>query len=179
MRLCFISGNFPIIYRIEKEKWPAVLGYVLLILGLTTAIVVTCETFYKTENSEINLEALLKKTPDKIVNQMTNPLPALFYPDGQEDADADADQERFRVTRKLASDTLLMTAPVAKLPMKVVGLLCDKGNHAGMAIIEASGRQQSYLSDSAINDIYPIIKIFPDRIIINENGFYAALILES
>lgn len=177
MRFCFVPGNFSIIYRIEKEKWPAVLGYVLLILGLITAILVTCEMFYKTENSEINLEALLKKTPNKIVSQMTNPLPALFYPDGQKDADTD--QERFRVTRKIASDTLLMTAPVAKLAVRVVGLLCDKDNHAGMAIIEASGRQQSYLSGSAINDTYPIIKIFPDRIIINENGFYTALMLES
>ncbi|MNI91359.1 hypothetical protein D3C73_1490050 [compost metagenome] len=60
-----------------------------------------------------------------------------------------------------------------------MGLLCDKDDHAGMVIIERSGRQQSYVSGEKINDTYPIVKILADRIIINENGFYAALMLEN
>ncbi|QGH61913.1 type II secretion system protein N [Serratia proteamaculans] len=177
MRFFLVSGDFSIIDCIGKAKWPAVLGCIFLILGLSMAILVTCEVFYKTESSEIKLESPLRILPNKKVTRVINPLPVLFYPDGQEDVDAE--QERFRITRKFASDTLLMAAPIARVSVKVVGLLCDKDNHAGMVIIDGSGRQQSYVSGEAINDTYPIMKIFSDRIVINENGFYAALMLEN
>jgi general secretion pathway protein C len=163
--------------HIEKIKSLKILEYLLFLLGMISAFGIAYNAAYKTESSEINFDSLLRQPPDKKARQDANFLPELFYPTGS--PEVSAEQGRFRVHGKLAGDDLLMTAPVAKLTVKVVGLLCDKDNHAGMVIIEGSGRQQSYVSGEAINDTYPIMKIFSDRVVINENGFYAALMLES
>ncbi|CAI1070670.1 type II secretion system protein N [Serratia quinivorans] len=174
MRFGLVSAGFG---RIEKIKWPKILEYLLFSLGVFSVFGIVYNAAYKTENSEIRIDALLRQQPSKKASQDAHSLSELFYPKG--DSEVSAEQGRFRVHGKLAGDDLLMAAPVAKLTLKVVGLLCDKDNHAGMVIIEVSGRQQSYVSGEAINDTYPIIKIFSDRIVINENGFYAALMLES
>jgi general secretion pathway protein C len=174
MRFGLVSAGLS---HIEKVKYPKVLEYLLFSLGLIAVFGIAYDSAYKTESSEVNVESLLRKQPNKNVTQNAHSLPELFYPKG--DSEVSAEQGHFRVNGKLASDTLLMVAPVAKLTLKVVGLLCDKDNHAGMVIIEDSGRQQSYVSGEAINDTYPIMKIFSDRIVINENGFYAALMLEN
>lgn len=174
MRCFLVSAGLG---RIEKMKWPKALEYLLFSLGVFSVFGIAYNAAYKTENSEVNIELLLRKQPSKKASQDAHSLSGLFYPKG--DSEVSAERGRFRVHGKLAGDDLLMAAPVAKLTLKVVGLLCDKDNHAGMVIIEGSGRQQSYISGEAINDTYPIIKIFSDRIVINENGFYAALMLES
>ncbi|CAI1749537.1 type II secretion system protein C [Serratia quinivorans] len=174
MRFGLVSADFG---RIDKIKWLKILEYLLFSLGVFSVFGIAYSAAYKTENSEINIDSLLRQQPSKKASQDAYSLSELFYPKG--DSEVSAEQGRFRVHGKLAGDDLLMAAPVAKLTLKVVGLLCDKDNHAGMVIIEGLGRQQSYVSGEAINDTYPIMKIFSDRVVINENGFYAALMLEN
>lgn len=174
MKFCLVSAGFG---RIDKIKWPKILEYLLFSLGVISVFGIAYNAAYKTESAEINIESLLRQQPGKKASQDTHSLSELFYP--KEGSEVSAEQGRFRVHGKLAGDDLLMSAPVAKLTVKVVGLLCDKDNHAGVVIIEGAGRQQSYVSGEAINDTYPIMKIFSDRIVINENGFYAALMLEN
>lgn len=177
MKFCFVPPALPTMGRIEKEKGARVLGYILLLLGVFSFLWIADEILGHTKPSASNIEPILKVTPNLTMVPKASLLPTLFYPDGH--ADIPADQERFRVTSRKPSNVLLMTAPVARLSMKVVGVLCDKDGQAGMAIIEHSGQQFSYVSGEKINDSYPIMNILPDRIIINENGFYAALMLEN
>jgi general secretion pathway protein C len=174
MKFGLVSAGFD---HVDKLKFHKALEYLVFSLGVISVFGIAYNAAYKTENSEINIESLLRQPPNKKARQDAHSLSELFYPEGG--AEVSAEQGRFRVYGKLAGDDLLMSAPVAKLKVKVVGLLCDKDNHAGVVIIEGAGRQQSYVSGEAINDTYPIMKIFSDRVVINENGFYAALMLES
>lgn len=129
MKFCFVPGGLPIMGRIEKEKGARILGYILLLLGVFSFFWIMGEIRRHTEIATVNIEPLLNKTPSFATIPKASLLPTLFYSDGH--ADIPADQERFRVTSKKLSNALLMTVPVARLSVKVVGLLCDKDGQAG------------------------------------------------
>jgi general secretion pathway protein C len=177
MRFGIVYGDLPIIGRIDKEAWPRVLGYLFFLFGVLSVFWVGYEIPSAKEIPEANIKELSQIIVSKPMELEANPLLTLLYSNAH--ANIPIEQSRFRITEKKLSSAQLMAAPVAKLAVKVVGVLSDKDDYAGMAIIERSGRQQSYVSGEKINDTYPIVKILADRIIINENGFYAALMLEN
>jgi general secretion pathway protein C len=43
--------------------------------------------------------------------------------------------------------------------------------------VDVSGKQASFGSGEKIAGESPVVKIFPDRVIINEDGYYASLML--
>lgn len=85
--------------------------------------------------------------------------------------------ERFRIQGSAADDALLLAAPRAKLRDSLVGVLISSNPAKNMAIIDSGGKQASYALSDRIDDKFIILRILPDRVVINENGFYAALIL--
>lgn len=86
-------------------------------------------------------------------------------------------RERFRIQDSAADNALLLAAPRAKLRDSLVGVLISSNPAKNMAIIDSDGKQASYALSERIADKFAILRILPDRVVINENGFYAALIL--
>ncbi|MGF6190042.1 type II secretion system protein N [Serratia sp. 2723] len=90
---------------------------------------------------------------------------------------ATGSQERFHIHGSGADDTLLLAAPRAKLRDSLVGVLISSNPAKSTAIIESGGKQVSYGISDRIAGKFTVLRILPDRVVINENGFYAALIL--
>lgn len=86
--------------------------------------------------------------------------------------------KRFYIQEAVADDNLLMSAPRAKLRDSLVGVLMSSSSEKNIAIIESAGKQASYGLGDLIAGKFTILKIFQDRVVINEDGFYAALVLE-
>lgn len=87
--------------------------------------------------------------------------------------------ERFRIHGSAADDALLLAAPRAKLTDSLVGVLISSNPAKHMAIIDSGGKQASYVLSDRLAEKFTILRILPDRVVINENGFYAALILDN
>ncbi|WP_052130908.1 type II secretion system protein N [Erwinia typographi] len=85
-------------------------------------------------------------------------------------------RERFRVGPNV-SDELLLLAPRATLNEKIVGILFSTEQKRSIAIIDSGGTQKSYLLGDKIAGEFPVLRILTDRVIIDDNGFYAALFL--
>ncbi|HGM5491622.1 TPA: type II secretion system protein N [Serratia fonticola] len=85
--------------------------------------------------------------------------------------------ERFRIRGAAVDDALLLAAPRAKLRDSLVGVLISSDPAKNMAIIDSGGKQASYAPSDRIAEKFTILRILPDRVVINEHGFYAALIL--
>lgn len=85
--------------------------------------------------------------------------------------------ERFRIQGSIADDALLLAAPRAKLRDSLVGVLISSNPAKNLAIIDSGGKQASYAPSDRIAEKFTILRILPDRVVINENGFYAALML--
>lgn len=92
-------------------------------------------------------------------------------------ASAIGNHDRFRIQGSAADDALLLDAPRAKLRDRLVGVLISSNPAKNMAIIDSGGKQASYVQSDRIGNKFIILRILPDRVVINENGFYAALIL--
>jgi len=88
-------------------------------------------------------------------------------------------KERFRIGQSVDDDTLLLAAPRAKIRDSLVGILTSSNMEKNMVIIESAGKQTSYGLGDRIAGKFSVIRVFPDRVVINENGFYAALMLEA
>lgn len=85
--------------------------------------------------------------------------------------------ERFRIRGAAVDDALLLAAPRAKLRDSLVGVLISSNPAKNMAIIDSAGKQASYAPGDRIAGKFTLLRILPDRVVINENGFYAALML--
>lgn len=88
------------------------------------------------------------------------------------------EKDRFLVREHLADDTVLRAAPKANSHDNIVGILTSSTPEKNIAIIESAGKQQSYSVQDRVAGTLTILKIFNDRVIVNENGSYAAFILE-
>jgi general secretion pathway protein C len=87
-------------------------------------------------------------------------------------------KDPFRVRDPIDDDDLLLTAPRAKSKDTLVGVLTSSNPEKNIAIIESGGKQLSYGLHDRIAGKLTILKIFHDRVVINENGSYANFILE-
>lgn len=85
--------------------------------------------------------------------------------------------KRFYIHEPIDDDALLLAAPRAQLAASLVGVLISSKPENTLAIIESAGKQVSYVPGDRIAGKFTILRILPDRVVINQNGFYAALIL--
>lgn len=87
-------------------------------------------------------------------------------------------EPRFQVRTPLPDDQLLLQAPLAKVNVRIVGIVSSRNPHKAMVIIEENNQQNSHvIGDKIGNQQYEVVRILTDRIIINENGYYAALVM--
>lgn len=87
-------------------------------------------------------------------------------------------KDPFLVRDPIDDDAILRAAPRTKNKDNLVGVLISSKPEKNIAIIESGGKQLSYGLHDRIAGKLPILKIFNDRVVINENGSYAAFILE-
>ena len=73
-------------------------------------------------------------------------------------------------------DGVLMNAPLAENAIKLTGTLAGSDCQKSIAIIEMNGIQRSYTCfDHLENNNQKIIRIFSDKVIIDNNGYYESL----
>lgn len=91
----------------------------------------------------------------------------------------DASGALYRVGYLAADDPLLFHAPRSKLTARIVGVLSSNMHEKSIAIIEQNKRQNSYTQgEKLLDNNAVVIRIFEDRIIINHQGYYEALLLD-
>lgn len=86
-------------------------------------------------------------------------------------------RERFRIQSVGDNDSLLLAAPRARLNERLVGILTSSNPDKNIAIVDGGGKQSSYGLSDKIAGKFAILRIFDDRVVINEDGFYATLLL--
>ncbi|MGE4802337.1 type II secretion system protein N [Yersinia hibernica] len=86
----------------------------------------------------------------------------------------------YRVGYLTVDDPLLLQAPRSNLAVNLVGVLSSSLHEKSIAIIEQNKRQNSYVQGEKLPENQAVvIKIFDDRVIINRQGYYEALLLDS
>lgn len=76
-----------------------------------------------------------------------------------------------------AQDPGIFYAPRSALPLRVTGLVIGAGEQQSMAIIEHNARQASYLQgDLLLDGQARLVRLFPDRVIIDHQGNYESLL---
>lgn len=131
-------------------------------------------------SSATEMTSILLPTPATQANQpsvVAEKDLAELYGGEAKPAEMGDTRERFRINGSTANDSLLLAAPLAQRQDRVVGILTSSNPLKNIAIIDSTGKQMSYGVNDRINGMAAIIKIFEDRVVINENGFYAALVL--
>ncbi|CQH60196.1 type II secretion system protein N [Yersinia enterocolitica] len=91
---------------------------------------------------------------------------------------ADTVKDIYRVGYLSLEDPLVLQAPLSHLPLNLVGVLSSSVHENSLAIIEQNKRQRSYIQGDELTEHNAVIvKIFPDRIILNQQGYYKSLLL--
>ncbi|WP_186370159.1 type II secretion system protein N [Yersinia bercovieri] len=90
----------------------------------------------------------------------------------------DRSKNIYRVGYLSLEDPLLFQAPVSHLPVSLVGVLSSNIHKNSIAIIEHNKRQSPYIQGEELPDNNAVVvKIFTDRIIIDQQGYYKSLLL--
>lgn len=98
---------------------------------------------------------------------------SLFSPEA-----TDTPANPYRVGYLASDDPLLFQAPRSSLPARLVGVLSSSMHENSIAIIEQNKVQNSYSQGEKLPENHAVvIKIFDDRVIINHQGYYEALLL--
>lgn len=91
---------------------------------------------------------------------------------------ADTAKNIYRVGNLSLEDPLLLQAPLSHLPFSLVGVLSSSVHENSLVIIEQNKSQRSYIQGDELTEHNAVIvKIFPDRIILNQQGYYKSLLL--
>ncbi|WP_231591920.1 type II secretion system protein N [Yersinia massiliensis] len=97
-----------------------------------------------------------------------------IFPTGAEDTVKNI----YRVGYLSLEDPLFLQAPLSHLPLNLVGVLSSSVHENSLAIIEQNKRQRSYIQGDELTEHNAVIvKILPDRIILNQQGYYKSLLL--
>lgn len=163
----FFSKFFLGVYRAESLFVFGVVIFSFLVWQATTSSVMNIE---ETTASIIPNKVVF---PDKQAEQELKKL--YVVPEEQPQKE---EKDRFRIHKRLADDAVLRSAPKTRSHDNLVGILTSSTPEKNIAIIESAGKQQSYGLQDHVAGTLTILKIFNDRVIVNENGFYAAFILE-
>ncbi|MBL3525159.1 general secretion pathway protein GspC [Serratia plymuthica] len=85
----------------------------------------------------------------------------------------------YKISSQGISDDVINNAPETRLAGKVTGLLFSDNPKHSLAIIERSGKQASYgMGDRIANSNVVVLRILQDKILLDENGYYALMILK-
>ncbi|NIL05040.1 general secretion pathway protein GspC [Yersinia mollaretii] len=91
---------------------------------------------------------------------------------------ADAPKDIYRVGHLSWEDPLFSQAPPSHLAVRLVGILNSTTPENSIAIIEQSKRQHSYTQGEVLPEKKAVVvKIFADRVIIDQQGYYKSLLL--
>lgn len=91
---------------------------------------------------------------------------------------ADAPKDIYRVGHLSLEDPLFSQAPLSQLAVRLVGILNSTTPENSIAIIEQNKRQHSYTQGEALPEKKAVVvKIFADRVILDQQGYYKALLL--
>lgn len=75
------------------------------------------------------------------------------------------------------TDDFYLSCPVAKVSASVVGLVSGNNNSKDIAVITYGGKEASYSVSDALDKEVNIVRIFRDRVIVDEHGYCAALLM--
>ncbi|CNJ23566.1 general secretion pathway protein GspC [Yersinia mollaretii] len=90
----------------------------------------------------------------------------------------DAPKDIYRVGHLSWEDPLFSQAPPSHLAVRLVGILNSTTPENSIAIIEQNKRQHSYTQGEALPEKKAVvIKIFADRVILDQQGYYKSLLL--
>ncbi|MFQ6292687.1 type II secretion system protein N [Yersinia enterocolitica] len=84
----------------------------------------------------------------------------------------------FRVGTMLPDDALLRNAPISTIDVTLRGILTSSDREKSIAIMEKNQIQNSYGNEDLLPDLKArIVRIFADRVIIDNQGNYEAVLL--
>lgn len=90
----------------------------------------------------------------------------------------DAPKDIYRVGHLSLEDPLFYQAPPSQLAVRLVGILNSSTPENSIAVIEHNKRQHSYTQGEALPEKKAVVvKIFADRVIIDQQGYYKSLLL--
>ncbi|VEI17127.1 Cholera toxin secretion protein epsC [Serratia plymuthica] len=85
----------------------------------------------------------------------------------------------YKVSSQGINDDVINNAPETRLAGKITGLLFSDNHKHSLVIIERSGKQASYgMDDRIANSNVVVLRILQDKILLDENGYYALMILK-
>ena len=116
---------------------------------------------------------------DNDLNQLQKNLSNLFKPRHSPPSltQQQANSQRYALTEGHSTDSFYLSCPPAQLAARVVGLLSSDNIHKNMAVIDYRGTGASYSVADSLDKGINIVRIFPDRVIVNEHGYCAALLM--
>lgn len=103
----------------------------------------------------------------------------MFKPQQQQPAlmSKPADSDRYVIKMNNLTDDFYLSCPMAKVSASVVGLVSGDNNRKDIAIIRYQGKEASYSVSDALAKEVNIVRIFRDRVIVDEHGHCAALLM--
>lgn len=86
---------------------------------------------------------------------------------------------KYKVRPQGITDEIIKYAPESQLTGKITGLLLSSNENKSLVIIERSGKQTGYgMGDRIVDSNVVILRILQNKIVLNENGYYASMILK-
>lgn len=83
----------------------------------------------------------------------------------------------YSLTNNELTDEFFMSCPAAEIGASVVGLLTGDSDANDIAIISYQGKESSYRVSDQLDKDVNIVRIFPERAIVNIRGYCAALLM--
>lgn len=85
----------------------------------------------------------------------------------------------YKVNLQGINDDVINNAPETRLAGKITGLLLSDNHKYSLVVIERAGKQASYgMGDRIADSNVVILRILQDKILLDENGYYASMILK-
>lgn len=137
---------------------------------------------YQMNNVDNNVTLAAKKLD--VLTRVGNDLLSLerngsgmFKPQQQALTETPANSDPYVMKHNKLTDEFFLSCPVAKVSARVVGLVSDVNHSKDIAIIRYRGKEASYSVSDALDKEVNIVRIFRDRVIVDEHGYCAALLM--
>ncbi|GLR08056.1 type II secretion system protein N [Mixta theicola] len=86
--------------------------------------------------------------------------------------------QRYALSANNLTDDFYLSCPPAKVAARVIGLVSGDNKSKDIAVINYQGKEESYSVSDSLDGIINIVRIFPDRVIVNVRGYCAALLMD-
>ncbi|MEE4409825.1 MULTISPECIES: type II secretion system protein N [unclassified Serratia (in: enterobacteria)] len=85
----------------------------------------------------------------------------------------------YKISSQGLNDDVINNAPETRLAGRITGLLLSDDHKHSLVIIERAGKQASYgMGDRIAGSNLVILRILQDKILLDENGYYASMIFK-